>query len=457
MADLRRRTSPPLHLAGRHSPSRDREGNRDRDRDRDRRHIAHSSRRDEKDHRDRDHDRDRARDRDHEREEYRSRDRRGIDNARRDRDRFRGGDYYRTDRDERRRNDDKREVRPANSTVKKISELKLSTHPLDSKGSSGKRPLIDNKNGEDNDDSIFIELSKKPRVSTPQPKITFKPLRNISISSDLPSPRMSLHGVTPVEGAPMSPGSSVEMPSPKGGFAARKSPELASPVLSDTGVLPSSESSARGDNDDKNSQNEASASSEAFVISDTTTEKVPIADTDYSLGYPDVAESEEKAQLEVINEIIATETKPSENIDPEYTREMDREDEEEHRMRLLESRVEKQTELPIIEEPDECDDEDDEDDEDDDMFAERTGDKKKTSKRSIPVLVQAGNAGEAALQSNWDDEEGYYRIIIGEIFEGRYHIQANLGKGMFACVVKAHDKIENRSVAIKIIRNNDIM
>ncbi|KAK7205404.1 serine/threonine-protein kinase prp4 [Myxozyma melibiosi] len=112
---------------------------------------------------------------------------------------------------------------------------------------------------------------------------------------------------------------------------------------------------------------------------------------------------------------------------------------------------------PLISDP--ADIAEDDEDDDDDMFAE-AGDNQnigKSTKRSIPVLVHAGKEGEATLQSNWDDDEGYYRIIIGEIFEGRYHIQSNLGKGMFSSVVKAFDKVENRSVAIKIIRNNDIM
>ncbi|KAK9235512.1 kinase-like domain-containing protein [Lipomyces kononenkoae] len=80
---------------------------------------------------------------------------------------------------------------------------------------------------------------------------------------------------------------------------------------------------------------------------------------------------------------------------------------------------------------------------------------------AIPVLEKAtkgGHEDDANLTSNWDDEEGYYRVIIGEMLDnGRYHIQANLGKGMFSSVVKAIDKLDKREVAIKIIRNNEIM
>ncbi|KAK9448049.1 kinase-like domain-containing protein [Limtongia smithiae] len=98
-----------------------------------------------------------------------------------------------------------------------------------------------------------------------------------------------------------------------------------------------------------------------------------------------------------------------------------------------------------------------EEEDDDDMFADDTGSPKKSSSTkqgAVPVLQQEL---ESTLTSNWDDSDGYYRVIIGEIFDSRYHILANLGKGMFSTVVKAHDKVDDRFVAIKIIRNNDVM
>ncbi|KAI8920408.1 kinase-like domain-containing protein [Entophlyctis helioformis] len=62
------------------------------------------------------------------------------------------------------------------------------------------------------------------------------------------------------------------------------------------------------------------------------------------------------------------------------------------------------------------------------------------------------------LTDNWDDPEGYYRIILGEKLDGRYHVYANLGKGVFSSVVKAQDSQNgDRDVAIKLIRNNDVM
>ena len=62
------------------------------------------------------------------------------------------------------------------------------------------------------------------------------------------------------------------------------------------------------------------------------------------------------------------------------------------------------------------------------------------------------------LNDNWDDSEGYYRIILGEVLDDRYHVYANLGRGVFSAVVKAQDtKDGDKDVAIKIIRNNDVM
>ena len=63
-----------------------------------------------------------------------------------------------------------------------------------------------------------------------------------------------------------------------------------------------------------------------------------------------------------------------------------------------------------------------------------------------------------SLLDNWDDPDGYYRVILGEMLDNRYHVYTNLGKGVFSTVVKAKDtKNNDREVAIKIIRNNDTM
>lgn len=61
-------------------------------------------------------------------------------------------------------------------------------------------------------------------------------------------------------------------------------------------------------------------------------------------------------------------------------------------------------------------------------------------------------------RDDWDDIDGYYRHIIGELLDNRYYVFNVLGKGVFSTVVKARDlKENNEEVAIKIIRNNDTM
>jgi serine/threonine-protein kinase PRP4 len=74
---------------------------------------------------------------------------------------------------------------------------------------------------------------------------------------------------------------------------------------------------------------------------------------------------------------------------------------------------------------------------------------------SAPVQRVSDNP---LLADNWDDPEGYYRIIMGEVLDGRYHVYTNLGRGVFSSVVKAVDTQNNdEHVAIKLIRNNELM
>lgn len=122
----------------------------------------------------------------------------------------------------------------------------------------------------------------------------------------------------------------------------------------------------------------------------------------------------------------------------------------------------------------------DEEDEEDDMFAiglEDTKAKKKKRKAAksgaVPVVNRANDAAAmnpSLLADNFDDSEGYYKVILGEVLEGgRYLVQANLGKGMFSSVVKAKDLGEDgkgiykaedgdrREVAIKMVRSQESM
>lgn len=74
-----------------------------------------------------------------------------------------------------------------------------------------------------------------------------------------------------------------------------------------------------------------------------------------------------------------------------------------------------------------------------------------------PVSLPQAKALDMSMLDDWDDHEGYYKVILGELLDGRYHIQSNLGKGMFSGVVRAIDQKTTRLAAIKIIRNNETM
>jgi serine/threonine-protein kinase PRP4 len=84
------------------------------------------------------------------------------------------------------------------------------------------------------------------------------------------------------------------------------------------------------------------------------------------------------------------------------------------------------------------------------------------------------------LQSNWDDCEGYYRARAGELIGGYYRSLGVIGKGVFSTVLdcvdirtrikemkkektttttntKDGDEAKMKHVAVKLIRNNDVM
>lgn len=91
----------------------------------------------------------------------------------------------------------------------------------------------------------------------------------------------------------------------------------------------------------------------------------------------------------------------------------------------------------------------------DDMFAD-----------DYPVAGGVNEQGElpgtTALTSvdNWDDHEGYYIYRSGDLLgpEGRYRVYAKQGRGVFSTVLRVRDiHFGNRELAVKIIRNNDVM
>ena len=44
--------------------------------------------------------------------------------------------------------------------------------------------------------------------------------------------------------------------------------------------------------------------------------------------------------------------------------------------------------------------------------------------------------------------------MLGEVINEKYHVFANLGKGVFSTVINARNIKDGSNVAIKIIRNN---
>ena len=94
----------------------------------------------------------------------------------------------------------------------------------------------------------------------------------------------------------------------------------------------------------------------------------------------------------------------------------------------------------------------------DDMFAEEppvTADTSGDVARA--AAVPQAQALDMSMLDDWDDTEGYYKVLLGELLDGRYHVQSNLGKGMFSGVVRALDQKTRKLVAIKLIRNNETM
>ena len=68
------------------------------------------------------------------------------------------------------------------------------------------------------------------------------------------------------------------------------------------------------------------------------------------------------------------------------------------------------------------------------------------------------NSSAIGLHDNWDDPDGYYRVMLGEKLQSRYQIFSILGRGIFATVVRAKDLAQNgREVAIKIARRQETM
>ncbi|KAK9421633.1 putative Kinase-like domain-containing protein [Seiridium unicorne] len=107
-----------------------------------------------------------------------------------------------------------------------------------------------------------------------------------------------------------------------------------------------------------------------------------------------------------------------------------------------------------------------EEDDDFDMFAEDFDEDKFAAPKAIvqpEAIADDGQVPGGLAQPvaggilDGDDKDGYYKIRIGEIMNGRYQVQATLGKGMFSGVARAVDITTKQLVAIKMMRNNDAL
>lgn len=91
-----------------------------------------------------------------------------------------------------------------------------------------------------------------------------------------------------------------------------------------------------------------------------------------------------------------------------------------------------------------------------DMFSKTPTIKKNAVERvSINDLY---STNDIILADNWNDSEGYYKATVGEVLDNRYSVVCELvGKGVFSNVLKCYDTVNKIHVAIKIIRDNDMM
>lgn len=79
-------------------------------------------------------------------------------------------------------------------------------------------------------------------------------------------------------------------------------------------------------------------------------------------------------------------------------------------------------------------------------------------KSTLPKEGSTAEHENPALNDNWDDAEGYYKVFIGEKLDNRYRVYGYTGQGVFSNVIRARDETDSgKEVAIKIIRSNDVM
>ncbi|KAL6711176.1 U4/U6 small nuclear ribonucleoprotein prp4 [Coniothyrium glycines] len=97
-----------------------------------------------------------------------------------------------------------------------------------------------------------------------------------------------------------------------------------------------------------------------------------------------------------------------------------------------------------------------------DMFASDDEEDEQAAEVEAEVVAPTkGTVLDEKLLDNWDDPEGYYKLIHNELVDdGRYRMIKALGRGVFANVAQAEEvnaEGASRFVAVKMIRRNDLM
>ncbi|KAJ4377884.1 U4/U6 small nuclear ribonucleoprotein prp4 [Neocucurbitaria cava] len=99
-----------------------------------------------------------------------------------------------------------------------------------------------------------------------------------------------------------------------------------------------------------------------------------------------------------------------------------------------------------------------------DMFAESDDESEDGVVETAIDTTTKGTVLDEKLLDNWDDHEGYYKLINNELVDGgRYRVIKGLGRGVYANVARAEEvttdgKDQTRKlVAIKMIRRNEFM
>ncbi|KAI8937162.1 hypothetical protein NX059_006375 [Plenodomus lindquistii] len=98
-----------------------------------------------------------------------------------------------------------------------------------------------------------------------------------------------------------------------------------------------------------------------------------------------------------------------------------------------------------------------------DMFASDDEDEEVEVATEVNVPTK-GTVLDEKMLDNWDDPEGYYKLISNELVNGgRYRLIKTLGRGVFANVAQAEEvdgdgsEQSPKMVAVKMIRRNELM